>query len=147
VAECRLGTLERGLWRQNRRGPSATSGSARKSENAPIGSVLKSENGLSGNASTNDSRMINGASKSDSNAAESEPAKTVPTISQLGVRPVACEVQRLDRDQGAGRESCGVAGLRRVEVWTWYRDGSCFGGDSLSSCFRTGLRLSRYRNN
>jgi hypothetical protein len=147
VAECGLGTLERGLWKQNRRRPSATSGSASKSENAPIGSVLKRENGLSGNASKNDSRMINGASKSDSNAAESEPATTVPTISRSVCAPSLASLQRLDRDQGAGRESCGVAGLRRVEVWTWYHDGSCFGGDSLSSRFRTGLRLSRYRNN
>jgi hypothetical protein len=53
---------------------------------------LKSENGLSGNASKNDCRMINGASKSDGNAAESEPAKTVPTISRSGVRTVPREV-------------------------------------------------------
>jgi hypothetical protein len=53
---------------------------------------LKSENGPSGNAGKNDSRMINGASKSDGNAAESGPAKTVPTISRSGVRNVAREV-------------------------------------------------------
>jgi hypothetical protein len=73
---------------------------------------LKSENGLSGNVGKNDSRMMNGASKSDGNAAESEPSKTVPTISRSGVRTVAREFRRFDRDQGVSRESCDVAGVR-----------------------------------